>query len=82
MTQDNLTKLQTIVGDQLGIDPSSVKPGLDFTRELGADSLDQVELVMAFEEEFDLDIEDSVAGDLLTLQDALDYIEGRWPKEK
>ena len=78
MTQDNLTRLQNIVGQQLGIDPSLVKPEADFGKELGADSLDQVELVMAFEEEFELDIEDSIAGEISTVQDALDYIEGRW----
>ena len=77
---NNLTRIQTIVGKQLGIDPTKVTPGADFGRELGADSLDQVELVMAIEEEFEIEIEDQVAGQIATVQDALDYIEGRWNK--
>jgi len=77
---DNLTRIQTIVGNQLGIEPSKVTPQADFGKELGADSLDQVELVMAIEEEFEIEIEDQAAGQLATVQDALDYIEGRWTK--
>jgi len=77
---NNLTRIQTIVGKQLGIDPNKVTPGADFGRELGADSLDQVELVMAIEDEFEIEIEDQVAGQIATVQDALDYIEGRWNK--
>jgi acyl carrier protein len=80
MAEDNLTKLQSIVGLQLGIDPSNVKPEANFTKELGADSLDVVELVMAFEEAFEIDINDEVAGEIVTVQDALDYIEGNWKK--
>ena len=76
----NLTILQNIVGTQLGIDPSKVTPSADFGKELGADSLDQVELVMAIEEEFDIEIEDQIAGQIATVQDALNYIEGRWKK--
>ena len=76
MAEDNLTKLQSIVGLQLGIDPSNVKPEANFTKELGADSLDVVELVMAIEEAFDIDIADEAAGNIYTVQDALDYIEG------
>jgi len=77
---NNLTRIQNIVGKQLGIDPNKVTPGADFGRELGADSLDQVELVMAIEEEFEIEIEDQVAGQIATVQNALDYIEGRWNK--
>ena len=69
-----LIKLQEIVSTQLGIDPSKVVPSADFSKELGADSLDVVELVMAFEEEFEIEIEDEVAGEMSTVQDALDYI--------
>ena len=69
-----LEKLQTIVSNQLGIEKEKVVATADFTKELGADSLDVVELVMAFEEEFDIEIEDDVAGDMATVQDALDYI--------
>ena len=67
-------RLQTIVSNQLGIDKDKVVESADFTKELGADSLDVVELVMAFEEEFEIEIEDEVAGDMSTVQDALDYI--------
>ena len=73
--ENNLTKLQNIVGKQLGIDPNKVKPDSDFSRELGADSLDVVELVMAIEEEFEIDIEDQAASQITTVQDVLNYIE-------
>ena len=72
--QATFEKLQTIVSNQLGIDKSKVVETADFTKELGADSLDVVELVMAFEEEFDIEIDDEVAGEMATVQDALDYI--------
>ena len=72
--QATFEKLQTIVSNQLGIDKSKVVESADFTKELGADSLDVVELVMAFEEEFDIEIDDEVAGEMATVQDALDYI--------
>ena len=67
-------KLQNIVSNQLGIDKSQVVLSADFTKELGADSLDVVELVMAFEEEFDIEIDDDVAGEMATVEDALNYI--------
>ena len=69
-----LERLQTIVSNQLAIDKDKVIPSADFTKELGADSLDVVELVMAFEEEFEIEIDDEVAGEMSTVQDALDYI--------
>lgn len=78
--ENNLTKLQNIVGKQLGIDPVKVKPEADFGKELGADSLDVVELVMSIEDEFEIEIEDKAASQIATVQDALDYIEGRWNK--
>jgi len=68
------------VGKQLGIDPVKIKPEADFGKELGADSLDVVELVMSIEDEFDIEIEDKAASQIATVQDALDYIEGRWNK--
>ena len=79
--EDNLTRLQAIVAKQLGIDADKVKPESDFGKELGADSLDVVELVMAIEEEFEMEIEDQAASQIATVQDALDYIEGRWSKD-
>ena len=70
-----LTRLQTIVGKQLGIDPLTIKPESDFVKELGADSLDVVELVMVIEDEFEIEIEDQIASQITTVQDALDYLE-------
>ena len=67
-------KLKTIISGQLGIDEDKIVESADFTKELGADSLDVVELVMAFEEEFEVEIEDEVAGEMATVQDAIDYI--------
>ena len=77
---DNLIRLQDIVGKQLGIDPKKVTPEADFGKELGADSLDVVELVMAIEDEFEIEIEDQAASQIATVQDALNYIEGKWQK--
>ena len=71
---DVLERLQNIVSNQLGIEKEKVTPEADFTKELGADSLDVVELVMSFEEEFDIEIADNEAGEMSTVQDALDYI--------
>jgi acyl carrier protein len=67
-------KLQDIVAKQLSIDPSEIQPESSFTSDLNADSLDVVELVMTFEEEFDVPIEDEVAGEMSTVQDAIAYI--------
>jgi acyl carrier protein len=78
---NSLIRLQNIVSKQLGIDPSKVKPESDFGKQLGADSLDVVELVMAIEDEFEIEIEDQAASQIATVQDALDYIEGRWKKK-
>jgi acyl carrier protein len=78
--ENNLKRLQNIVGKQLGIEPSQVKSEAEFGKQLGADSLDVVELVMSIEDEFDIEIEDQAASQITTVQDALDYIEGRWPK--
>lgn len=79
--EDNFVRLQEIVGKQLGINPSKIKPEADFGKELGADSLDVVELVMAIEDEFELDIDDKIASKIATVQDALNYIEGRWDEQ-
>lgn len=78
--QNKLKRLQKIVGNQLGIDPNKVKPESDFVKELGADSLEVVELVMLIEDEFELDIEDKVASKITRVQDVLDYMEGNWKK--
>jgi len=70
-----LGRIQEIVSNQLGIDKEKVVVTADFTKDLGADSLDVVELVMAFEDEFEITIDDQSAGELSTVQDAIDYIE-------
>ena len=67
-------KVQKIVCEQLGVSPDEVKLAASFIDDLGADSLDTVELVMAFEEEFDLEIPDEEAEGIATVQSAVDYI--------
>ena len=67
-------KVKSIIADQLGVDLEEVKPDASFTDDLGADSLDIVELVMAFEEEFDIEIPDEDAEKIGKVQDAISYI--------
>jgi len=67
-------KIKEIIAKQLGVDISEVKPDASFVDDLGADSLDTVELVMAFEENFNVQIPDEDAEKILKVQDALDYI--------
>ena len=68
-------QVKQIVVDHLGIDDSKVTAESKFIDDLGADSLDTVELVMAFEEEFDCEIPDDIAEKILTISDAIKYIE-------
>lgn len=68
-------KLKQIISEQLGIDEVDITPGSSFSDDLKADSLDQVELVMALEEAFDLSIADEDAEKILKVQDAIDYME-------
>jgi acyl carrier protein len=68
-------KVKQIIAEQLGVDEAEVTPSATFVDDLGADSLDQVELVMALEEAFDLEISDEDAEKLRTVQEAIDYIE-------
>jgi len=68
-------KVKQIISEQLGVDEAEVTASASFTDDLGADSLDQVELVMALEEAFDLEISDEDAEKIRTVQDAIDYIE-------
>ena len=67
-------KIKKIVCDQLDVDEKNVVPEASFVDDLGADSLDQVELIMAMEEEFDISIPDEDAEKIATLKDAIDYI--------
>lgn len=68
-------KIKTIIAEQLQIDEDQVTPDASFMDDLGADSLDTVELIMALEEEFDMEIPDSDAEKIRTVQDALNYME-------
>ena len=70
-------KVKQIIVEQLGVDESQVDPNASFVDDLGADSLDIVELVMAFEEAFDIDIPDEDAEKITTVKQAVDYIEAK-----
>ncbi|MDE0400895.1 acyl carrier protein [Candidatus Poribacteria bacterium] len=71
----NQERLIEIIAKQLGVDEDNVTPDASFMEDLGADSLDTVELVMALEEEFDIEIPDSDAEKIQTVQDALSYLD-------
>ncbi len=80
-------RLKRIVVDQLGVEENEVVPSANFIDDLGADSLDLVELIMSLEEEFSnpsqkIEIPDEDAEKLLTVQDAVDYIKGRGVEDK
>ena len=77
MTKDISSKVKKMVADHLGIDESKVLDESNFIDDLGADSLDTVELVMAFEEEFGSEISDSEAERILTVGDAIKFIESK-----
>ncbi len=72
---DVADRVKKIVVDRLGADESKVTPNAGFIDDLGADSLDTVELVMAFEEEFGIEIPDDAAEKIMTVQDAITFIE-------
>ncbi len=74
MSQEITEKVKKIVADHLGVDESKVVEEASFIDDLGADSLDTVELVMAFEEEFGSEISDSEAEKILTVGDAIKFI--------
>ena len=67
-------KVKKIIVDQLGVNADEVKPEAAFVEDLGADSLDLTELIMAMEEEFDIEIADDDAQKIVKVQDAIDYI--------
>ncbi len=69
------TKVKKIIVDQLDVTEDELASGASFVDDLGADSLDTVEMVMAFEEEFSIEIPDEDAEKIRTVQDAIDYIE-------
>ena len=72
-----LDKIKSIVVDQLGVDEDQVTEDACFVDDLGADSLDTVELIMAFEEEFDIEIPDEDAQKIKTVKDIMEYIEAK-----
>ena len=74
VTMEILDTIKQIVADQLAIDEDEVIPGASFIDDLGADSLDIVELIMALEEEFDMEIPDEDAEKITTVQNVVDYI--------
>ncbi len=69
------TKVKAIIVDKLGVDESEVTNQASFTNDLGADSLDTVELIMEFEKEFDIQIPDDKAESIATVGDAISFIE-------
>ncbi len=74
MADDIEQKVKDIIVEQLGVDAAAVKPEANFVNDLGADSLDTVELVMALEEAFDMEIPDEEAEKIQTVGQAADYI--------
>ena len=77
MTKDISSKVKKMISDHLGVDEAKVVEEANFIDDLGADSLDTVELVMAFEEEFGSEISDSDAEKILTVGDAVKFIENK-----
>tara|TARA_B100000470_G_scaffold182960_1_gene147831 strand:+ start:47 stop:286 length:240 start_codon:yes stop_codon:yes gene_type:complete len=77
MTKDISSKVKKMVADHLGVEETKVTDESNFIDDLGADSLDTVELVMAFEEEFGSEISDSEAEKILTVGDAIKFIESK-----
>ena len=80
-TSDIEVRVKKIVVEQLGVTEDEVTPNSSFVDDLGADSLDTVELVMALEEEFETDIPDEDAEKIVTIKDAVTYISARMEKE-
>ncbi|MBX5464416.1 MAG: acyl carrier protein [Clostridia bacterium] len=74
MDQEIFDKLKEIIVENLGVDEEKVTPDASFVEDLGADSLDTVELIMAFEEAFGLEIPDEDAEKISTVRDAVEYI--------
>ena len=72
---DTADRVKKIVVEHLGVEEDKVTPDASFIDDLGADSLDIVELVMAFEEEFEVEIPDDAAEKITTVKDAIDYID-------
>ncbi len=78
---DTVNRVKSIIAEQLGVKPEEVTPEASFVEDLGADSLDTVELVMALEEEFGIEISDEDAEKMTTVGDAVKYIEDKIAKK-
>ena len=74
-TESILEKIKEMLVDQLGLEEDEIHPDAEFAADLGADSLDLVELIMSMEEEFDLNIPDEDVEDIVAVKDAVNYIE-------
>ena len=74
---ENFDNLKEILIDVLGVEEDDVKPESKFVEDLGADSLDLVELIMAFEDKFGIEISDEEAEKMVTVKDVLDYIDSK-----
>jgi acyl carrier protein len=72
--EDVVARVKDLIAESLGVNKEEIVPGASFIEDLGADSLDIVELVMAIEKEFDIEISDDDAEKITTVQDAIDYI--------
>ena len=77
MANDIESRVKSIIVDKLGVDESEISRDASFTNDLGADSLDTVELIMEFEKEFDLTIPDEDAEQIATVGDAVDYVQAQ-----
>lgn len=77
MANDIEAKVTSIIVEKLGVEESDVKPEASFTNDLGADSLDTVELIMEFEKEFDITIPDEDAEKIATVGDAVSYLKSK-----
>lgn len=77
MSAEVFEKVKKIVAEQLSVEEAAVKPESSFATDLGADSLDTVELVMALEEEFEIEIPDEAAEGIGTVQAAVDFIKAK-----
>lgn len=72
---EHAEKVRQIISEQLGVDEADITPSAHFIEDLGADSLDQVELIMALEEAFDFEVSDEDVEKMLTVQSAIDYVD-------
>ncbi|SMO42098.1 acyl carrier protein [Fodinibius sediminis] len=77
MSQDVESKVKAIIVDKLGVDEEEVTHDANFTNDLGADSLDTVELIMEFEKEFDISIPDEDAENIATVGNAVEYLQDK-----